>query len=75
MRNLLITLMFNLLLLLTMIILSLTARVRELRYYQWASEHRIPSCPEDATLTGKGEFENGVWFYYQCGPSVDDYDG
>lgn len=33
----------------------------------------VPRCVEDAVIVGFGEFENGYWEYYQCGPSRDDY--
>lgn len=35
----------------------------------------IPRCPEDAVIVGYGEFENGWYKYYACGPAVDDYNG
>ena len=66
--------------LLLTIILALTAlttwlgyKVYDIEYYKWAEGHRIPECQEDAVLIGAGQFEHGVWDYYQCGPSVDDY--
>lgn len=33
----------------------------------------IPQCEEDAVIIGDGDFENGRWERYECGPSVDDY--
>ena len=46
-------------------------RIRELEYI---ASVRLPPCQEDAILLGWGEFEDGYWQYYGCGPSVDDYD-
>jgi len=38
--------------------------------------HRtVPTCQEDAVLIGAGQFENGRWDYYECGPAVDDLTG
>ncbi len=33
----------------------------------------IPQCHEDVVLVGVGDFENGRWDSYICGPAVDDY--
>ena len=33
----------------------------------------IPTCPEDSVLVGTGNFYDGHWTNYACGPSVDDY--
>ncbi len=33
----------------------------------------IPSCAEDTVLVGVGEFDQGRWTRYVCGPAVDDY--
>lgn len=33
----------------------------------------IPKCGEDVVLVGAGQFEDGHWDYYVCGPAVDDY--
>ena len=33
----------------------------------------IPQCHEDVVLVGVGQFENGRWDSYICGPAVDDY--
>ncbi len=33
----------------------------------------LPRCYEDAVLVGAGQFENGQWDNYICGPSFDDY--
>ena len=62
-----------LILLLAALLLITAAELKDARYYQWASDHRIPECPEDAVLLGTGQFENGTWYYYQCGPAADDY--
>ena len=32
-----------------------------------------PSCWEDSVLVGVGDFENGRWEEYRCGPSLDDF--
>ena len=32
----------------------------------------IPRCDEDAVIIGAGEYANGRWSQYVCGPSVDD---
>ena len=62
-----------LILLLSAALLLAASEIKDLQYYQWASEHRIPECPEDAVLVGQGQFDNGTWYYYKCGPAVDDY--
>lgn len=33
----------------------------------------VPVCMEDAVLVGTGDFEDGRWSRYECGPSFDDY--
>ena len=33
---------------------------------------RIPQCYEDAVLVGIGDFDNGRWDTYVCGPALDD---
>ncbi len=35
----------------------------------------IPQCHEDVVLVGIGDFENGRWDSYTCGPAVDDFEG
>jgi hypothetical protein len=35
----------------------------------------VPSCYEDQVLVGTGDFEDGRWDAYWCGPAVDDYKG
>ena len=35
----------------------------------------LPRCPEDAVLVGAGQFKNGRWDFYECGPAVDDMIG
>jgi hypothetical protein len=32
----------------------------------------IPVCEEDAVLVGAGDFIDGTWSRYECGPAVDD---
>ena len=47
-------------------------------YLIWQTEkmnRTVPTCPEDAVLVGAGQFENGRWDYYECGPAVDDLIG
>lgn len=33
----------------------------------------LPRCAEDCVIIGYGQFENGTWSDYGCGPAVDDY--
>lgn len=33
----------------------------------------LPQCEEDAVLIGTGDFDNGRWSAYMCGPAVDDF--
>jgi hypothetical protein len=33
----------------------------------------IPRCNEDVVLVGTGNFSNGMWTSYTCGPAVDDF--
>lgn len=35
--------------------------------------YRVSRCQEDQVLVGGGDFEDGRWDYYECGPAVDDY--
>ena len=52
------------------LILIIAALVRssiKLDYYRV-----IPQCQEDAVLVGVGDFENGRWTRYVCGPALDD---
>lgn len=38
-------------------------------------EHpQVPQCAEDAVLIGAGDFNDGRWERYECGPAVDDFD-
>ena len=32
-----------------------------------------PQCYEDAVIVGIGDFEDGLWSEYICGPSLDDF--
>jgi len=34
----------------------------------------IPTCEEDVVLVGVGNFEDGRYDAYICGPAMDDYD-
>ena len=34
-----------------------------------------PSCWEDSVLVGVGDFEDGRWEEYRCGPALDDFEG
>ena len=33
----------------------------------------MPRCQEDVVIIGYGQFDNGIWSDYGCGPAVDDY--
>jgi len=33
----------------------------------------VPTCAEDVVLIGAGEFSDGRWDYYVCGPAVDNF--
>ena len=35
---------------------------------------RIQRCPEDSVLLGQGQYQDGQWSSYVCGPAIDDYD-
>jgi len=35
----------------------------------------IPPCPEDVVLVGSGEFDDGYWTEWVCGPALDDFGG
>lgn len=35
----------------------------------------VSRCAEDVVLVGCGEFEEGRWSYYICGPALDDFIG
>jgi len=32
----------------------------------------VPQCHEDVVLVGIGDFDNGRWDKYVCGPALDD---
>jgi len=34
--------------------------------------YSIPQCSEDAVIVGVGDFVNGRWSQYVCGPALDD---
>jgi hypothetical protein len=34
----------------------------------------IPACQEDAVIVGQGDFVEGYWTEYVCGPSLDDFE-
>ncbi len=34
----------------------------------------IPQCAEDVVLVGGGDFDDGRWQWYECGPALDSYD-
>lgn len=36
---------------------------------------RTPQCAEDVVLVGVGEFNDGRYSAYECGPAFDDYVG
>ncbi len=33
----------------------------------------IPRCAEDVVVLGVGQFDNGLWTHYVCGPALDDF--
>lgn len=33
----------------------------------------LPRCHEDQVIVGIGQFDDGLWSEYQCGPSLDDW--
>ena len=33
----------------------------------------VSRCQEDVVLVGQGQFQDGKWDYYVCGPNLDDY--
>lgn len=35
----------------------------------------LPRCQEDQVLVGEGNFEDGYWEGYVCGPTLDDVTG
>ena len=35
----------------------------------------VPRCAEDTVVVGQGDFEEGRWSYYICGPALDDFIG
>ena len=44
-----------------------------LAMHQLQTIRSIPQCHEDVVLVGVGDFENGRWSSYACGPAVDDF--
>lgn len=40
---------------------------------QTSSSTSLPTCAEDVVLVGIGDFVNGRWEAYVCGPARDDY--
>ena len=40
----------------------------------WLTQPRIPNCPEDAYIVGRGQYEHGFYEVYECGPAMDDVD-
>jgi len=44
--------------------------VKSLQVEEW--QRRVPKCPQDSVLLGKGSFNEGRWSHYMCGPSVND---
>jgi len=51
--------------------------ILELRlgFAEEAINQRVPNCPEDSVLVGIGQFEDGQWDSYECGPALDDFEG
>ena len=41
--------------------------------FQLTPLRMTPSCWEDSVIVGVGDFEDGRWEEYRCGPSLDDY--
>ena len=37
------------------------------------AKNPFPRCQEDAVIIGQGDFDDGRWEYYTCGPALDDY--
>ena len=35
----------------------------------------VPQCQEDQVIVGQGQFNDGYWDYYTCGPALDDFGG
>jgi hypothetical protein len=33
----------------------------------------IPRCAEDVVVVGVGQFDDGLWTQYVCGPALDDF--
>ena len=33
----------------------------------------MPRCQEDVVIIGYGQFDDGIWSDYGCGPAVDNY--
>jgi hypothetical protein len=33
----------------------------------------MPRCSEDVVVIGQGDYNDGLWTSYTCGPAVDDY--
>jgi hypothetical protein len=44
-----------------------------LGYEAGRGDFQPPPCPEDAVLLGVGNYEDGRWDAYWCGPARDDY--
>lgn len=34
----------------------------------------MPQCREDAVVVGVGDFDDGRWSEYVCGPAFDDFE-
>ena len=32
----------------------------------------MPECTEDVSIYGSGDFQEGLWDHYNCGPAWDD---
>lgn len=39
----------------------------------WLDGPVVPTCVEDVVVLGTGNFDNGVWDRYVCGPALDDF--
>jgi hypothetical protein len=57
------------------VVLTMLAVVITLSYTTNHPSRVVPQCAEDQVLVGTGDFEDGRWQAYWCGPAVDDYRG
>lgn len=43
--------------------------------YIYYDLNSMPKCAEDVVIVGGGDYINGRWDYYSCGPARGDLDG